>query len=108
MNIKSLDYHFEELEIPNDTFRENKPTFIRCSETWMVEYSASSAFSLEVYAAMEIETGSTRNESVAIYVHELFYLEPLELSVQTESFPDLNYTGVICTKKNKEKLTVVR
>ena len=107
LNIRSIDYNFEELETHIDTFRENKPCIICLSETWMTESSDKNAYALESYAPMEFDPGSTRNEGVAIYVHESLAFELLELNIQKDSIPDLNYTGVNCTARNKEKFTVV-
>ena len=56
---------------------------------------------------MEFDPGSTRNEGVAIYVHEALYFEPLDLSLRTDFFLDLNRTEVNATTKNKESFTVV-
>ena len=107
LNIRSIDYNFEELETHIDTFRENKPSIICLSETWMTESSDKNAYALESYAPMEFDPGSTRNEGVAIYVHESLAFELLELNIQKDSIPDLNYTEVNCTARNKEKFTVV-
>ena len=107
LNIRSIDYNFEELETHIDTFPENKPCIICLSETWMTESSDKNAYALESYAAMEFDPGSTKNEGVAIYVHESLAFELLELNIQKDSIPDLNYTGVNCTARNKEKFTVV-
>ena len=60
----------------------------------MTESSAKTAMSLELFAPMEVEPGSTIHEGVAKYVHESMYFEPLELSIQTDSIPDLIYTGL--------------
>ena len=73
----------------------------------MTESSDKNAYALESYAPMEFDPGSTRNEGVAIYVHESLAFELLELNIQKDSIPDLNYTGVNCTARNKEKFTVV-
>ena len=94
LNIRSFDYIFEELEMHIDTFRENKPSIICLSETWTTESSDKNAYALESYAPMEFDPGSTRNEGVAIYVHESLAFELLELNIQKDSIPDLNYTGV--------------
>ena len=53
-----------------DHFPEKKPSIIGCFETWMTEYSAKSAYSLESNAPMGFEPEQTRKECVAIYVHE--------------------------------------
>ena len=67
----------------------------------MTESSVKSAYYLKSYAPMEFEPGPTRNRGVAIYVHESLCPKPLELSIQTDSIPELNYTGVeICITKN--------
>ena len=107
LNIRSIDYNFEELETHIDTFCENKPSSICLSETWMTESSDKNAYALESYAPMEFDPCSTRNEGVAIYVHESLAFELLEPNIQKDSIPDLNYTGVNCTARNREKFTVV-
>ena len=81
LNIRSIDHNFEELETLIDTFRENKPSIICLSETWMTESSDKNAYALESYAPMEFDPGSTRNEGVAIYVHESLAIELLKLNI---------------------------
>ena len=57
LNIRSIDYIFEELETHIDTFRENKPFIICLSDTWMTESADKNAYALESYASMEFDPG---------------------------------------------------
>ena len=81
LNIRSIDYHFEELEMLLDTFLENKPSILCCFETWITESSPKSSYSAETSAPKKFDPGSTRNEGLTIDVQELLYIETLELSI---------------------------
>ena len=55
----------------------------------------------------KFEPGATRNYDAVIKTHELLNFEPKELSIQTDSLSNLNYTGVVFTPRNKEKFTTL-
>ena len=74
LNVRSIDFHFEELETLIQSFRVNKPSLVCCSETWMTELSAENFYALDNYAPLKFQPGETRNEGVAIYVHESLLL----------------------------------
>ena len=73
LNVRSIDLHVEELETLIEYFGVNKPSLVCCSETWMVEPSAEDLYVLDNYEPMKFQPGKTRNEAVAIYIHESFF-----------------------------------
>ena len=73
INVRSIDNHFKELETLIESFGANKPSQVCCSETWMVESSAEDLYVLNNYAPMKFQLEKTRNEGVAIYVHESLF-----------------------------------
>ena len=70
----------------------------------MVESSAGDLYVLDNCAPMKFQPGKTRNEGVAIYVHESLSFELIEIDIGI----DLNYIAVSCTNLKKEKNNVVR
>ena len=103
LNVRSIDYHFEELETLIEPFGANKPSLVCCSETWMVESSAEDIYVLNNYAHMKFQPGKTRKEGVAIYVHESLSFEIIEFNTGI----DLNYIAISFTNLKKEKINVV-
>ena len=101
--MRSIDLHFEELEKLIEYFGVNKPSLVCCSDTWMVESSAEDHYVLDNYAPMKFKPGKTRNEGVAIYVHESLSFEIIKFGTGI----DLNYIAISCTNLKKEKNNVV-
>ena len=91
--MRSIDNHFEELETLIESFGVNKRSLVCCSETWMVESTAGDLYVLDNHAPMKFQPGKTRNEGVAIYVHESLSFELLEFDIGI----DLNYFAINCT-----------
>ena len=65
----------------------------------MVESSAEGVYVLDNYAPLKFQSGKTRNEGVAIDVHESFSFEIIELSTGI----DLNYNAISCINFKKGK-----
>ena len=57
LNVKSIDNHLEELEKLIESFGDNKPSLVCCSETWMVGSSAEDLCVLDIYAPMKFQSG---------------------------------------------------
>ena len=98
LNVRSIDNHFEELETLIESFGVNKTTLVCCSETWMADSSTEDLYVLDNFAPMKFPPGKTRNEGVAIYVHESLSFETIEIDIRI----DLNYIAFSCTNL-KEK-----
>ena len=61
------------------------------------------SFAEDFYAPVKIKPGKTRNEGVAIYVHESL---SFEIKVFDTEY-DLIYLAISCTNSKKEKITLV-
>ena len=86
-----------------ESFGVKKPSLVCCSVTWIVESFVEDLYVLDNYALMKLQPGKTRNESVAIYVHESLSFELIEFYIGI----DLNYIAISCTNLKKAKINVV-
>ena len=93
---------FQELETLIESFGVNKTSLVCRFETWMAESSTEDLYVSDNFAPMKLPPGKTRNEGVAIYVHESLSFEIIEFDIGI----DLNYIAISCTNL-KEKIILV-